>query len=906
MNELYKSIMAALGRFFPKAGRTEQPAPAPAKPNQSPIYNRTPYDIKPVDVRPEGAEGESHRYPPYLEGLPALTPERIIAEQDDLVRRIISNCDIEIERPGLVRKTLENYAAAVHLIPASEAHHHSDSGGLLRHGLEVANLALLLLNEYAPLARDHYAEQRQDLAPRLRYAVLVSALGHDLGKPVTDMAVADSSGKLKWNPMKETLYEWAQANGVERYFLHWSAGRNKKHEPVSVLMLGYVMGSEGREYIADVNPDFLSQAVESVSGDPSAANVIAKIVKRADNSSTERDQRRRGGVGGFGSGLPVERYYLDAMRVLARGPWKKINTPGGKIWVIGGDAYIVWPAAADDMQGHFMANKVKGVPFDQITILNELGDRGFLRPRVAEMGKQTWIWPIVPNELKTKLTSPLNSICLMSQDLLFDTEVPSVDGVKGADAAAVFSKNAKEAAPKAALQQEAAPVPNEAIDQPGETEEELALVDDGDSQPPTPAAPSTEGKKEPARARKPHEPKSQDVPVESAAPDVQAGEAQNHAPVYETGGGAASHQGGRSGGQTANRTTPPKISAEEAENNLRKKGLIGLVLVALAKDLNRRDPEIEMLKTWTVGDKKLLLLRAPEFFKDFHDDEELIREEASSSQIIQITEEGSVDWFVDDHRWWALNPEASMWFFALISAYIARYARTKGAAKAAEKPSPSQADASTGKKVAPATMPQSDEATEAPLVSQSVEPVQVEPASQEESVTPEQSQAENDIQPEEVGEQNDESHEASAPVKEPVVFEESETEALSAEQEYPSVENPPEQEMTSPQIEETPVEDAQSSATEDSSDNETDETGDQVEGAARKTERPKKLDEHIASVLEEKMSEGLSEISAQEVVDLIKATRERFTMLALTNYLGGKDEYLLDKETGMILLKGGK
>ena len=37
---------------------------------------------------------------------------------------------------------LENYARFIHLLPASENHHHSDEGGLWRLGLEVAEWAL--------------------------------------------------------------------------------------------------------------------------------------------------------------------------------------------------------------------------------------------------------------------------------------------------------------------------------------------------------------------------------------------------------------------------------------------------------------------------------------------------------------------------------------------------------------------------------------------------------------------------------------------------------------------------------------------------------------------------------------------------------------------------------------------
>lgn len=848
MNELYKSIMAAIGQFYLKFKRTEKAR----TPQHNPLYNKTPYDIQPVETRPPGDEGESHRYPPYLEGLPTLHPKKILAEQKEIVDRIISTCNIEIEKPGLVRNTLENYAAAVHLIPASESHHHADSGGLLRHGLEVANLALLLLNEYSPLARDHFAEQREHLAPRLRYAVLVAALGHDLGKPVTDMTIADASGKLKWNPMKETLYEWSQNNSVDRYFLHWSASRNKKHEPVSLLMLGYVMGPEGREFITEVDSVLLSQAVESVSGDPSASNVIAKIVKRADSSSTERDQRRRG-TGGFGSGMPIEQYYLDAMRALTRRKEWKINKPGGKIWVIGGDAYLVWPSAAEDMQKHFMSNKVKGIPFDPITILNELGDRGFLRPRVADMGKQTWIWPIVPNEIRSRLNAPLNSVCLMAQDLLFDIEVKSVDGVKGADAIAVFSKSDKAEVIEekghgdiAQDHPEPAPEASEDTAESFEPQTDKEKVQEKES-----------NEKKPARAAKPRAQKitNDERHHAEASAKIDAGNtSRKEAPPEIVNEHVNRPRANQQSAQTETQR-PNRVSATEAEQNLKKKGLIGMVLVALAKDLNRHDPEIEILKSRKVGDEKLLLLlRTPEFFKDFHDDEDTIKDDALSSGIFQLTEEGSLEWVADDHVWWALNPEASLWFFALIPSYIARFAKKK------EKKQPDGDESSV-----------KHESREDPVGREGGAVEVVENDRKQTAQEPDSFEREKDGN------------------------------------EDPSNEEFKQEDRIDPEDGLTPnSEDKTHLNNHESYKAQVNKAGeDSVKADVAPVDRDLKITNVVVRLLQTKRDEGATEISAEDVVTEIKSVQKRFSLTILNRLLSDQKEFVIDANSGMIDLKGG-
>ncbi|MEA1053921.1 TraI domain-containing protein, partial [Lamprobacter modestohalophilus] len=56
------------------------------------------------------------------------------------------------------------YAAFVHLLPASEAHHHCGSGGLLRHGLEVAFRATML-SQGVLVARDRPREQQLQIEP---------------------------------------------------------------------------------------------------------------------------------------------------------------------------------------------------------------------------------------------------------------------------------------------------------------------------------------------------------------------------------------------------------------------------------------------------------------------------------------------------------------------------------------------------------------------------------------------------------------------------------------------------------------------------------------------------------------------------------------------------------------------
>jgi conjugal transfer pilus assembly protein TraI len=68
---------------------------------------------------------EIPRYPPFLKGLPVAAPERIVTTQQELIVRLQDGLAFTDERfTALVRPVIERYAAFVHLLPASEAHHH--------------------------------------------------------------------------------------------------------------------------------------------------------------------------------------------------------------------------------------------------------------------------------------------------------------------------------------------------------------------------------------------------------------------------------------------------------------------------------------------------------------------------------------------------------------------------------------------------------------------------------------------------------------------------------------------------------------------------------------------------------------------------------------------------------------
>ena len=374
-------------------------------------------------------EEEIPRYPPFMQGLPATHPDKLINTQRELIDQIreagLASSDIFEQ---FYVDSLRRFASYAHLLPASQTHHHRGAGGLLRHAAEVALWSLqsgdrvLLPGEQAP-------RRRRELEPRWHLAVFLAALCHDAGKPITDLTVTSRDGANVWNPFVEDLYSWAERHGVDRYFLHWRENRGKKHTAVSPLMLERIVSQKGLAWISEGDNDLVIWMMETINGHPSAENLIHDLVIRADQASVEKDLRSLGvAFTGYEIGLPVERFLVDIMRRLVHeGTWG-INEPGSRLWHIDGHLYLVWPVAGEEIAAVINQEKIPGLPRTPGSILDMLVDRKLasIREDVVE-GERLWV--IAPAVLAAKIPNiRLTAIRLRDTVLVTDIEPPAIAG----------------------------------------------------------------------------------------------------------------------------------------------------------------------------------------------------------------------------------------------------------------------------------------------------------------------------------------------------------------------------------------------------------------------------------------------------------------------------------------------
>jgi conjugal transfer pilus assembly protein TraI len=396
-------------------------------------------DPSPIPTLSNPVEEDIPRYPPFMKGLPATSPDRLLETQWELIG--------QIQESGLASREifdlyylspLRSLASYVHLLPASESHHHRGAGGLFRHAVEVA-LWSLQLGDRVLLPGDQTPRRRREIEPRWHVAVFLSALCHDIGKPITDLKVTSQDGEKSWNPFAEDLYSWANANAVDHYFLHWRPNRGRDHTSVSILLAERIIGRKTIEWIYGGDPELVLWMTESIACQPSQTNMIHNLVVRSDQVSVARDMETLGTVfAGYDIGVPVERMLLDIMRRLVRESTWTVNVPGSRLWFMDGYLYLVWPIAGEEMAAVINREKLPGLPRTPNSILDMLTERKLAEIKGDSSGEGRY-WQIAPAPLTEKIPHiRLTAIRISKPSTVLDQLPVPIAGRLVDDQASVF------------------------------------------------------------------------------------------------------------------------------------------------------------------------------------------------------------------------------------------------------------------------------------------------------------------------------------------------------------------------------------------------------------------------------------------------------------------------------------
>ncbi|NEV64004.1 MobH family relaxase [Thiorhodococcus minor] len=370
---------------------------------------------------------EIPRYPPFLKGLPVASTTQILATQRPLIADLqealaFSDADYQTR----VLPLIERYAAFVHLLPASETHHHRGAGGLFRHGLEVAFQAARA-SRGRLFALDRRPEERRILEPRWHLAACIAGLLHDVGKPVADLSVIDRSGAHRWQPLDETLLAWAGTHGIDRYFLRWTGKRvHHSHELFTSAVLPQLLTQPVRHWLMDLDPLVWLTLSRVLAGIDDQA-LLGQLMREADQVSVAQDLREnRLDPEALALGVPIERYLIDTMRSLLRdGTWT-VNVPGARVWIFPpNQVHLVWPACADAIVERLASARIPGIPRDPDTLADILIERHLAQGRpLGEGVPAARTWRLAPAMLAREPPVELSFLRLTRPELLFSGVVP--------------------------------------------------------------------------------------------------------------------------------------------------------------------------------------------------------------------------------------------------------------------------------------------------------------------------------------------------------------------------------------------------------------------------------------------------------------------------------------------------
>lgn len=220
-------------------------------------------------------------HPPSPDKYELVDYSVLIERHQTLIRDIYMEFGVtEEEFQKQIMPLIEHAAKQLHLLPSSKEHHHHTQGGAFHHSLEVAFLALRRSNmlsihmRYPPI---HHDRIKFDL----KLAFFIGGLWHDMAKPVTDLKIIIDGDE--WNPLIETLYDFAKTRDAKDYTVNWVNNRSYGlHDHYAAQIFGAFISKLKISLHEDIHLELTNHFRRST-------NIMTDILIRSDQDSTSKD-----------------------------------------------------------------------------------------------------------------------------------------------------------------------------------------------------------------------------------------------------------------------------------------------------------------------------------------------------------------------------------------------------------------------------------------------------------------------------------------------------------------------------------------------------------------------------------------------------------------------------------------
>lgn len=283
---------------------------------------------------------------------------------------------------------LHNYIAFVQRLPASESHHHAGDGGLVKHTLDVAALALMASTSqsWPPNAKT------EDIAKKTaawRYGIMCAAILHDVGKTLTNFHIqlyhnANEQEGILWLPDAGNMLE------TGRQFYRVSFPENKAayatHAEIAWTFFQAIVPSHVRQWLTETDSQLMLALRHYLSGEKDK-NPLHSVITQADMASVSRDLKS-GNRQRFASAsrIPLIEIIMETLREMLsqRGSYFSIATQaGGDLFRQGDTVYMMAKNVPDYIRQYLRSTNNKAAPSfpnDNQRIFDTLLEYGAVEP----------------------------------------------------------------------------------------------------------------------------------------------------------------------------------------------------------------------------------------------------------------------------------------------------------------------------------------------------------------------------------------------------------------------------------------------------------------------------------------------------------------------------------------------
>lgn len=357
------------------------------------------------------------RYPPFDNGVPVIAIDQLVETQSELIHRIRAAFGYSPEQfESMVMSVVRNYAAYVHLLPATNREHHNNAGGLFRLGLEVGFYSLQAADGKIYSSKET-AELRRALHPKWVYATFVAGLCSEMHLPYTTMTVMSKDGR-KWPSLSKTLYDWAVEMGSGNYYIHWTDNivtGNQSWQASPIYVLNMVLPNEARDYLNDGNEIIFSSMMNSIGGMSrhSDGNLIGELVRHYKDMIIDKDIKANPSFyGKLTVGSHLAPNVIDIMRELIKENVWTVNAKNSRIWYTKEGCFVVWGAAFAEITAVMKKRDIPGTPSSSETLAELLLNSNLIE---AQRNGSPY-WQInIPNTAKLA-----DTVKIVDPTLLFD------------------------------------------------------------------------------------------------------------------------------------------------------------------------------------------------------------------------------------------------------------------------------------------------------------------------------------------------------------------------------------------------------------------------------------------------------------------------------------------------------